>query len=300
MEEQEKGFMSWLNDETVRNNAESVITALAAIAFVIISKGFINGFTFDLFLTLEPYASGIGVGVATSLIQNNMISRAVPDEILDNVELSNIINDISKLDKQITDYDYTEYFIEEYNKKEFERLQKLATDSEVRSLKYRISIKKSLGRKYGKLQSKLDYVNEYGAKVKGYKRVSLQDLLSFQASGELKGKDKINFDPIGSQRKSMMKSRLVLFLASGLMAGLPLATGSNGKELTVFLALWIPMLCVTAFRTYLTTRKITKTIYFKSLQYKKNVLKLCIDSYEHYIPPVKEEPIEYVQIEKAP
>lgn len=300
--EEKKSMMSYINDEQFRSNAETAVAVVAAILVVIITKGFISGFSWDLFLTLEPYASGIGVGVAASILHNNMITRGVSDEILDNEELSTLLDEVSDLDEKITDYDYADYFIEQYNIKEFERLQKLATDKATRSLKYAISIKKSLGRKYDKLQRKLDYVIEYGATVKGYHRVTLQDLLSFQASNELKGKDKINFQPIATQRKGLLRSQIVIFLASGAMAGLPLASGKNGKEVAAFLAVWIPLLFAKALRTYIRSRKITKTTYFKSLQYKKNVLKLCLDAEKHYTPPKeetfnKEEVVEVKEIE---
>jgi len=285
MEDKGNKWIEYINDEQVRNNAESIVVAIAAIAFVIITKGFVSGFSFDLFLNLSPYASGIGVGVAKSIIQNNMISRGVPDEISDNKDLSTVLDDVSKLDVQITDYEYAEQFLESYNKNEFARLQKVATDKELRRLKYLISIKKSLGKNYDKLQRKLDYVIEYGAKVKGYTPVSLQDLLSFQAGNELKGKDRINFDPVSHQRKGMVKSNVMIFVASGLMAGLPLVAGENGKELVIFLAFWLPMLGLTALKTYIKTRKITATTYFKTLQYKKNILQLCIDNYKNWIPP---------------
>lgn len=295
----ENKWIEYINDEQVRNNAESIVVAIAAIAFVIITKGFISGFSFDLFLNLSPYASGVGVGVAKSIIQNNMISRGVPDEISDNKDLSTVLTDVAKLDVQITDYEYAEQFLEGYNKNEFARLQKVATDNEVRNLKYRISIKKSVGKNYDTLQQKLTYVIEYGAKVKGYVPVSLQDLLSFQAGNELKGKDRINFDPIAHQRKGMAKSNVMIFVASGLMAGLPLVAGENGKELAIFLAFWLPMLGLTALRTYIKTRKVTATTYFKTLQYKKNILQMCIDNYAHWTPPsepVKEEAKEVILI----
>jgi len=286
--ENKKKFVDFINDEQVRNNAESVVVAIAAIAFVIITKGFINGFSWGLFLTLEPYASGIGVGVASAIIQNNMINRGMPDEIADNKELQLVLKDVGLLDVQITDYEYAEDFLDGYNKSEFDRLQKKATDKEVRTLKYLISMKRSAGGKFDKLQKKLDYITEYGSKVKGYKQVTLQDLLSFQASNELSGKDRINFDPVASQRKGMIKSRLMMFIASGIMAGLPLVAGENGKELFIFLCVWIPLLGLTALRTYIKTRKITASTYFKSLQFKKNVLILCIENYKHWTPPTTE------------
>lgn len=288
MNEEKSKWIEYINDEQVRNNAESIVVAIAAIAFVIITKGFISGFSFDLFFNLSPYASGIGVAVAKSIIQNNMISRGVPDEISDNEDLSNVLDDVSKLDVQITDYEYAEYFLEGYNSNEFKRLQKVATDKELIRLKYLISIKKSLGKNYDKLQHKLDYVTEYGAVVKGYVPVSLQDLLSFQASNELKGKDRINFNPVSHQRKGMAKSNVMIFVASGAMAGLPLVAGENGKELAIFLAFWLPMLGLTALRTYIKTRKITATTYYKTLQYKKNILQLCIDNFKHWVPQQEE------------
>lgn len=298
-----KKFMDFVNNEQVRSNAESAVSAIAAFLVVLITKGFMGTFEWGLFFTIEPYASAIGVGLAVSIMQNNMITRGVSDEIADNPPLLTLLDDVGKLDSQITDYDYADYFIEQYNKKEFERLQKIASDKEIRKLKYLISIRKSMKKKYYKLSQKLSYVIEYGAKVRGYKRVTLQDLLSFQASNELKGKDKINFDPIKVQRKGMLKSRMLIFISSGLMAGLPLASSENKWEVFIFLCVWVPMLCVTAIRTYIKSRKITKTTYYKTLQYKKNVLKLCIDAKVHYTP--KEEPInkesvveEIIQIEK--
>jgi hypothetical protein len=78
------------------------------------------------------------------------------------------------------------------------------------------------------------------------------------------------------------------FIASGLMAGLPLVAGENGKELLIFLCIWIPMLGLTALRTYTKTRRTTATTYLKSLQVKKNVLQLCLDNYKHWTP--KSEP----------
>ena len=303
METEKQTWMSFVNDEQVRSNAESVISAIAAFIVVLVTKGFMGEFECQLFFTIEPYASAIGVGLAMSIMQNNMITRGVSDEIIDNPPLLTLLDDVAILDEQITDYDYADYFLEQYNDKEYERLQKIATDKETRQLKYTISIKKSLGHKYSKLQRKLEYITEYGAKFKGYKRVSLQDLLSFQSSTELKGKDKINFQPIASQRKGMLKSRILIFISSGFMAGLPLASSENKMEVFIFLAIWIPMLLVTAMRTYINSRKVTKNTYFKSLQYKKNVLKLCISSYKHYTPPVekpfkKEKVIEIKQIEK--
>jgi len=308
MENNNRTLMEFINDEQVRNNAETVISAIAAFIVVLITKGFMGEFSWGLFFTIEPYASAIGVGLAVSIMQNNMITRGVSDEISDNPPLITLLDEVSKLDEQITDYDYADYFIEQYNIKEFARLQKIATDKETRHLKYLISIKKSLGKKYHKLQRKLDYVLEYGGKVKGYKRVTLQDLLSFQASNELKGKDKINFQPVTSQRKGMIRSRFMIFLSSGFMAGLPLASNENKWEVFIFLAIWIPMLAVTAVRTYINTRKITKTTYYKSLQYKKNVLKKCIEAKEYYVPPVDDDPfakydkedvVEIAQIEKT-
>ena len=284
-------WVSLINDEQVRNNAESIIVAVAAIAFVIITKGFISGFSFDLFLSLEPYASGIGVGVAKSIIQNNMISRGMPDEISANDDLKKVMEDVSKLDVQITDYEYAEDFLEGYNKNEYARLQKIATDKETRQLKYRISIKKSLGRKYKKLQRRLDYITEYGSKVNKYTPVTLQDLLSFNSTNELVGKDRINFSPIKHQRKGMIKSNIMVFLASGIMAGLPLVAGENQKELLIFLAFWLPMLGLTALKTYTKTRKVTSTTYLKTLQVKKNVLILCLDNFKNW-SPVKDEPIK--------
>lgn len=289
MEVEEKRLIDWLNDDQVRTNIESILTAVGAIAFVIITKGFINGFTWDLFFSLEPYASGVGVGIATALIQNNMLNRGVGDEIESNKNIQKALEEVEKLDVKITDYDYAEYFIQKYNDSEFKRLQKIETDKAVRQLKYTISIKKSLGRKYDKLQRKLEYVEQYGAKVKNYKRVTLQDLLSFQASNELRGADKINFRPIESQRKAMLRSRIVMFLSSGIMAGLPLSTMNNTTEIALFLATWLPILAITAFRTYNGTRRITKTTYYKSLQYKKNVLQLCVDTHATYVPPKEEE-----------
>ena len=277
-------IISYINDEQVRSNIETVISMIAAFAVVIVTKGFMGKFEWELFISIEPYASAIGVGLAMSIMQNNMITRGVSDEIADNPPLLTLLDEVAKLDEQITDYDYADYFIEQYNNKEFERLQKIATDKEIRHLKYLISLKKSMGRKYYKLSRKLSYAIEYGAKVKNYKRVTLQDLLSFQASSELKGSAKINFDPIKTQRKGMAKGRVIIFLTSGLMAGLPLASSENKLEVLIFLSIWIPMLLVTAAKTYINSRKITKTTYFKTLQYKKNVLKLCIDAKAHYTP----------------
>ena len=290
MEENKKNYIDWINDEQVRNNAESIIVAVAAIVFVVITKGFISGFSLDLFFTIEPYASGIGVGVATSLIQNNMLKRGIDDEITFNKAVEGLLKEIDTLDKKITDYDYAESFVDSYNKNEFARLQNIATASETRKFKYLISIKKSIGKNTKKLQRKLDYVVEYGAVVKGYKPVSLQDLLSFQSSNELKGKDKLNFNPVTSQQKTMIRGRITLFIASGFMAGLPLASGTSKMELLIFLAVWIPLLGITALRTYINSRKVTRTIYYKSLQYKSNVLKLCIDNYKNYTP-TNDEPI---------
>lgn len=292
-------WIDYINNEQIRNNAESLFVAIAAVAVVIITKGYISGFSWALFFTLDPYASGIGVGVATSIIQNNMIDRAIPDEVEDNEKLAKVLTEVADLDMKITDYDYAEFFLDGYNKNEFARLQKKASNKELRRLKYLISMKKSLGRKYVKLQRKLDYVNEYGAKVKNYSPVSLQDLLSFNAESELTGKDKVNYNPIKSLRKRVAKSRVKLFIASGFMAGLPIVSGKNGKELFIFLCLWIPLLGITALRTYINSRKIAKTTYYKSLQYKKNVLQLCIDNYKHWTPPsepVKQDVKEVLQI----
>lgn len=289
MSEEKRNIMEYINDEQVRNNAESVVSAIAAIFVVVITKGFIGEFTWGLFLTIEPYASAIGVGVATSIMQNNMITRGVSDEIIDNTDLTKIIKEVADLDGKITNYDYAEYFIDSYNKNEFDRLQKLTTEKEIRRLKYLVSISKSMKRKQRKYSEKLNYIIEYGAKVKGYKPVTLQDLLSFQAEDELKGSDKVNYKPVKTQQKSMAKTRLVFFLASGLVAGLPIASGQSAKETIVFLCIWIPLLAVTSLRTYINSRKITKSTYYKSLQYKKNVLKLCIDNEHNYTPPKEEE-----------
>ena len=289
---EKQNIMDWINDEQVRNNAETVISALAAILVVVITKGFIGEFSWDLFLTLEPYASAVGVGVATSIMQNNMINRGVSDEILDNTDLTKLIDEVADLDGKITNYDYAEYFIDNYNKNEFDRLQKLATEKEIRRLKYLVSINKTMRRKERKYAEKLNYVIEYGAKVKNYNPIGLQDLLSFQAETELKGKDKVNYNPVKKQQKSMAKTRVTFFLASGLVAGLPIASGQTAVETIVFLCIWIPLLAVTAMHTYINSRKITKTTYFKSLQYKKNVLQLCIDNEKHYTPPQPDEPFE--------
>ena len=298
MEDNKKSIIDYVNDEGVRSNIETVISMIAAFAVVIVTKGFMGKFEWELFISIEPYASAIGVGLAMSIMQNNMITRGVSDEIADNPKLLTLLDSVADLDSQITDYDYADAFIEEYNDKEFERLQKIASDKEIRKLKYLISIRKSMKKKYYKLSRKLSYVMEYGAKVKGYKRVTLQDLLSFQASNELKGSAKINFDPIKTQRKGMAKGRVIIFLSSGLMAGLPLASSENKLEVFIFLCIWIPMLLVTAAKTYIKSRKITKTTYYKTLQYKKNVLKLCIDAKEHYVKPVepiKEERVELIE-----
>jgi len=277
-------WISYVNDEQVRNNAESLAVGIVAVAFVIITKGFISGFSVDLFLSLEPYASGIGVMVAKSIVQNNMISRAMPDEIDDNDDLKAVMKEVKELDVQITDYEYAEDFLEIYNKNEYARLQKIATGKETRLLKYKISIKRSIGRKYTKLQRKLDYITEYGSKVAKYTPVTLQDLLSFESDNELVGKSRINFSPVEQQRKGMLKSNAYFFLASGLMAGLPLVAGENGNELARFLAVWIPTLAFTAFRTYNKTRRVTATTYLKTLQVKKNVLTLCIENFKNWSP----------------
>lgn len=286
MKEEKKTVIEYFNDDQFRNNLESALTGLVAIFIVILTKGFISGFSLDLFLTLEPYASGLGIMIATSLLQNNMIIRGFYDEIDNNEDIKTELGTVEKLDKQITDYDYAEHFVSEYNKTEFNRLQKIVTDTEVRKLKYVISVKKSLGRKYTKYQRKLDYVKEYGGTVKKYKKVSVQDLLSFQSDGELKGADKLNFKAIEMQRKKLARNKFVMFALSGVIAGLPLVAG-DVRELLLFLLVWIPTLAIKSFKVYANSRRVTKTTYYKSLQYKKNVLTLCVDSYKHWIPPVE-------------
>lgn len=281
MENDKKSFIDYFNDEQFRTNLESALTGLAAIVVVIITKGFVSGFSLDLFLTLEPYASGLGVAIASSLLQNNMITRGVYDEIGDNENITNELKEVETLDKQITDYEYAEYFCEGYNKSEFERLQKIETEKQTRHLKYVISVKKSAGGKYTKWQQKLDYVQEYGAVVKKYKRVGVQDLLSFQNDGELKGADKINFKVIKAQRKKLARSKITMFLLSGVIAGLPLVSGDY-LGTALFLLIWIPTLTFQSFKVYANSRRVTKTTYYKSLVYKKNVLQLCIDSKPEY------------------
>ena len=285
--EPKKKLIDYFNDDGFRTNLESGFVGLVAIGIVIITKGFIGGFSWDLFLTLEPYASGIGVMIANSLIQNNMLVRGVYDEIDNNPDIKIELDEIDTLDKQITDYDYAEYFCENYNKNEFTRLQKQATEKQSRLYRYQISVKRSLGKNYDKIQIKYDNVLENGGTVKNYKPISTQDLLSFGNDGELKGADKINFKVIKAQQNKLIRSNAVLFLASGLLAGLPLVQG-NTAETFGFLAIWIPALIIKAFRTYAKSRRVTKTTYYKSLQYKKNVLTLCVDNHKHYTPPVKE------------
>ncbi len=302
MEDNKKSIIDYFNDDQFRNNLESGVTALVAIAIVIISKGFIGGFTWDLLFTIEPYAAGIGVGIANSLLQNNMIVRGVADECENNEEIKKVLDSNENLSNQLTDYEYVEYFVDNYNKNEFAREQKLATEKEIKRLKYLVSIKKSNGKRYAKWSKKLDYVKEYGAKVKNYKPVTLQDLLSFESDGSLIGSAKLNFNPIRVQQKNMARRSIIIFILSGLVASLPLVTGNLG-ETAGFLLMWIPTLSIKAFRKYTSSRRITKTTYYKSLQYKKNVLTLCIESYKHYTPPTKEEfhkedVVEILQIKK--
>lgn len=285
-------WIKMFSDEGFRANVESGFTALVAIAIIIAAKGFINGFSFDLFLSLDPYASGIATGIASSLVMNNMISRGFYDTLAIHQPIKDKLHDIELKDSQIKDYDYVEEFLTGYNKTEYDRLKKLATDKEVRRLKYDISARRSKGKKVNKLETKLDNVKKYGAKVKRYNPVSLQDLLSFGSDSELKGSEKLNFNPIDVERKKLARTKITWFLASGLVAGLPVVTGKNPLSAFIFILVFILMITVNGFKTYMRTCRVTKTTYLKSLQYKDNVLQLCLDNYKHWRPKevYKEEP----------
>ena len=280
-------WIKLFSDEGFRANVESGFTALVAIAIIIVSKGFINGFSFDLFLSLDPYASGIATGIASSIVMNNMISRGFYDTLVISNPIKDKLHEIELKDSQIKDYDYVEEFLTGYNNNEYDRLKKLATDKEVRKLKYDISARRSKGKKVHKLEHKLDNVIKYGAKVTKYKPVSMQDLLSFGSDAELKGSDKLNFNPIEVQRKKLARTKITWFLASGLVAGLPVATGKDPLSSFLFILVFILMITVNGFKTYMKTCRVTKTTYYKSLEYKNNVLQLCLDSYKHWTPKVE-------------
>lgn len=280
----DKKLIDYINDERFRSNLETGLTILVAIAIVIIGNGLISGFTWDLFLSLEPYASGVSTGIASSLVMNNMITRGHFDELLDNSELSNTIDDNKNKEKELTDYDYVEWFLNDFNKNEYDGLQKTATDLQVRNLTIAIQKRKINNKNCTKLEERLRNVKQNGAVVKNYKPVSMLDLLSFETDTELKGSEKINFNPIKTQQRKLARTKITWFLASGIVAGIPITTGKDALSILAYVSIFLLLIVINGFRAYSRSRRLTKTTYHKSMSYKGDVLQKAIDDKSKYNP----------------
>ena len=280
----------FLNNEQlildIRSGLVLFVSILLPLVYFLYSKNFsISGllaFQFGILSLIVIFGN-----VLTFL---EISDKAIRDEKDNNKEITTAEQDtVEKQNTLPKKIDRVIDFNRFYNEQEQDNKNKELTDQRIAFLNNKITNCKIKGKPFAKYERETEFLNDNHLYDKTYKPVQLKYILAQDATKdtEIKGNDAIHINPrTYGMRKFLMKQPIKALSIGGSGMFILGLSDDLGTILMFYLIYLISLAVLTAFR-YPFVRKITRTLYIRTLKNKQDY----IDEFHEWNNNQKEEEI---------
>ena len=162
-----------------------------------------------------------------------------------------------------------------YNEEKQHNRNLMRTNKEITRLENKITSRKIKGKSYTKLEQRIEHLRENPLYDKSYKPVQLKYIIRQEkvSDNEIEGNDAIYVNPQTYGMRRFLVKQVFKALSIGSSGMFIIAISDDGWTILTFFAIYIFSLALLCVFRYPKVRKITRTLYPKSLKNKQAYIK---------------------------